>query len=38
MSSVDNGAQWASRRILPALAVNALAFALVFVTIFAIAT
>jgi hypothetical protein len=37
MSSVGNGAQWASRRILPAVAVNALAFVLVFVTIFAVA-
>jgi hypothetical protein len=37
MSAVANGAQWASRRILPALIVNALAFVLVFVTIFAVA-
>ena len=37
MSSVGNGAQWASRRILPALAANALAFVLVFLTIFAVA-
>jgi hypothetical protein len=37
MSAVTNGAQWASRRILPALIVNALAFVLVFVTIFAVA-
>jgi alginate lyase len=37
MSSVDNGAQWASRRIIPALVVNGLAFLLVFVTIFAVA-
>jgi hypothetical protein len=37
MSADTNGAQWASRRILPALIVNALAFVLVFVTIFAVA-
>lgn len=37
MSSVDNGAQWASRRVLPAVAVNLLAFVLVFVTIFVVA-
>ncbi|HEV8281145.1 MAG TPA: hypothetical protein VGQ02_04755 [Candidatus Limnocylindrales bacterium] len=37
MSAVGNGAQWASRRIIPALVVNALAFTLVFVTIFAVA-
>ncbi len=37
MSAVANGAQWASRRIIPALVVNALAFTLVFVTIFAVA-
>jgi hypothetical protein len=37
MSSVANGAQWASRRILPAVVVNLLAFVLVFVTIFVVA-
>lgn len=37
MSAVANGAQWASRRIIPALVVNTLAFALVFVAIFAVA-
>ena len=37
MSSVANGAQWASRRIIPTLVVNTLAFVLVFVTIFVVA-
>ena len=37
MSTEANGAQWASRRIIPALVANALAFVLVFVTIFAVA-
>jgi len=37
MSSLSNGAQWASRRVLPALVVNVVAFVLAFATILTVA-